>query len=282
MSRRKAPDPEVLAEDGPAKPPASSLSWWAAFGRNPEMADPTSKQRLTKAERKEEARRQRVELQRKMARSRRNRRVAIGVVLVLVAGVAAFALTRPQEARATPADLLAAVDHARETAGCGPVEDVGSYQPKSSDRAHVTTPVPLSTYASVPPASGPHNAIPYGAGVYSTPPPIDRVIHSLEHGAAIVWYAPDVTGKELDRIRTFYEGQDVGSRVIVAPYDYPDQGASGTLPAGTRMALVAWHEVQKCANVNLAAAFGFTASYSAPPFGQRPYKGKAPEGGAAF
>src|SRR5215218_7050173 len=33
-----------------------------ASGRNPEMADPISKQRLTKAERKEEARRQRVEL----------------------------------------------------------------------------------------------------------------------------------------------------------------------------------------------------------------------------
>ena len=224
------------------------------------MADPTSKQRLTKAERKEEARRQRVELQRKMAKSRRNRRVAIGVVLVLIAGVAAFALTRPQEAQATPEDLLASADQARETAGCGPVEDVGS----------------------VPPASGPHNAIPYGAGVYTTPPPIDRVIHSLEHGAAIVWYAPDVSGQELDRIRSFYEGQNVGSRVIVAPYDYPDQGAPGTLPAGTQMALVAWHNVQKCAKVNLAAAFGFTSSYTAPPFGQRPYKGEAPEAGAAF
>jgi Protein of unknown function (DUF3105) len=274
MGRRKAPDPEVLAEDGPAKPPASSLSLWAASGRNPDMADPTSKQRLTKAERKEEARRQRVELQRKMARSRRNRKVALGVVAVLVAGVAAFALTRPQEALATPADLLENVDQARQTAGCGPVEDVGSYKPKSLDRGHVTTPPPLSGYASVPPASGPHNPIPYGAGVYSTPPPIDRVIHSLEHGAAIVWYAPDVSGKELDRIRTFYEGHTVaGSRVIVAPYDYPDQGAAGTLPAGTQMALVAWHNVQKCANVNLAAAFGFP---------QRPYKGEAPEAGAAF
>jgi hypothetical protein len=246
------------------------------------MADPTSKQRLTKAERKEEARRQRAELQRKMARRGRNRKVAFGVLAVLVAGVAAFALTRPQEAQATPEDLLASADQARQTAGCGPVENVGSYKPKSSDRAHVTTPVPLSTYASVPPASGPHNPIPYGAGVYSTPPPIDRVIHSLEHGAAIVWYAPDASGKELDQIRTFYKGSHVGSRVIVAPYDYPDQGAAGTLPAGTQMALVAWHNVQKCANVNLAAAFGFTSSYTAPPFGRRPYKGEAPEAGAAF
>ena len=246
------------------------------------MSNPTSKQRLTKAERKEEARRQRVELQRKMARSRRNRRVAIGVVVVLIAGIAAFALTRPKEASATPSDLLQDADQARQTAGCDPVEDVGPYQPKSQDRAHVVASVQLSTYPSVPPSSGPHNAIPYGAGVYGTPPPIDRVIHSLEHGAAIVWYAPGASGQELDRIRTFYEGDDVGSRVIVAPYDYPDQGAPGTLPAGTQMALVAWHKVQRCANVNLAAAFGFTSSYAAPPFGRQPYKGEAPEAGNAF
>jgi hypothetical protein len=246
------------------------------------MADPTSKQRLTKAERKEEARRQRVELQRKMAKTRRNRRISIGVVIVLVAGIGAYALTRPKEARADPQELLATVDQARQTADCGEVEDVGSYQPKDQDRSHVAAQVPLSTYASVPPASGPHNAITYGAGVYATPPPIDRVIHSLEHGGAVVWYSPDATGQELARIRSFYEEADVGSRVIVAPYDYPDQGAAGSLPGGAQMSLVAWHTVQTCARVNLAAAFGFTSTYAAPPFGERPYRGSAPEAGGAF
>ncbi len=246
------------------------------------MADPTSKQRLTKAERKEEARRQRVELQRKMAASRRNRRIAIALVVVLTAGVGAFALLRPKEAAATPSELLASVDQARQTAGCGKIEDVGPFQPKSQDRAHIVAQLPLSKYASVPPTSGPHNPVPYGAGVYSTPPPIDRVIHSLEHGAAIVWYSPDVSGEELDRIRTFYEGSEVGSRVIVAPYDYPDQGAAGSLPAGSQMALVAWHKMQTCARVSLAAAFGFTSSYAAPPFGQHAYLGEAPEAGGNF
>jgi hypothetical protein len=246
------------------------------------MADPTSKQRLTKAERKEEARRQRVELQRKMAKSRRNRRISIVVVVLLVAGVGAYALTRPKEARVDPEELLATVEQAREAAGCGPVEDPGSYQPRSQDRNHIAAQVPLSTYASVPPASGPHSEITYGAGVYGTPPPIDRVIHSLEHGAAIVWYSPNVTGPELERIRSFYEEDDVGSRVIVAPYDYPDQGAAGSLPGGAQMALVAWHHVQTCARANLAAAFGFTSSYAAPTFGERQYRGNAPEAGGAF
>jgi hypothetical protein len=245
------------------------------------MASPTSKQRLTKAERKEQARRERVELQRKMARSRRNRRIAIAAVAVVVAGASAFALTRPKPETASPGELLAAAKEARQTAGCGPVQDVGPFDPKSQDQAHVVASVNLSDYPSVPPASGPHNQIPYGAGVYETPPPIDRVIHSLEHGAAIVWYAPDVSGPELDRIRAFYEGETVGERVIVAPYDYPDQGSAGSLPGGAQMALVAWHKVQTCDRVSLAAAFGFTSSYAAPPFGQR-YEGEAPEAGAAF
>jgi hypothetical protein len=34
--------------------------------------------------------------------------------------------------------------------------------------------------------------------------------------------------------------------------------------------------------VSLPVAFSFTADYSAPPFGQRPYLGEAPEAGAAF
>ena len=246
------------------------------------MANPTSKQRLTKAERKDEARRERVELQRRMARSKRNRRIAIVVVIALVAAASAYLVFRPKPAEADPQDLLAAAPQATQAAGCGEVDDVGSFEPKDRDRAHVTSPIPLSQYASVPPASGPHNPIPLGAGVYDSPPAIDRAIHSLEHGAAIVWYSPDATGSELDEIKAFYERDEVGSRVIVAPYDYPAEGAAGALPAGSQMALVAWHHVQTCARPNLAAAFGFTSSYAAPPFGDQRYEGNAPEAGAAF
>ncbi|HEX6231045.1 MAG TPA: DUF3105 domain-containing protein [Actinomycetota bacterium] len=241
--------------------------------------------RQTKAERKEQARRERLELQRTMARARRNRRIALALVFVLVPGVvAAFVLTRPETVSATPGELLRTAARAKQAAGCGPVEDVGPFQPEGQDRAHPGADglPPLSSFASIPPASGPHGEVPLGAGVLGSPPPIDRLIHSLEHGAAIVWYAPDADGEELDALRDFFRSPDVGSRVIVAPYAYPDQGAAGRLPAGTRMALVSWHHVQRCEQVSLAAAFDFTASYAAPPFGERPYLGNAPEAGAAF
>lgn len=246
--------------------------------------------RMTKAERKEAARRERIEIQRRIARARRNRWIALAVAFVLAAGVAVFVVTRPKPATtsSSPADLLSASADASKTAGCTDVRTVGPYQPESDDRAHIGTGgsfvsmPPLSSYRSVPPTSGPHNQTPMNAGVYSSPPPIDQAIHSLEHGAAIVWYAPGVTGDELSRIQDFYRRAGVGSRVIVAPYDYTDQAAAGSLPTGVEMALVSWHHLETCARVNLSAAFGFTARYAAPPFGQEQYLGDAPEAGGAI
>lgn len=239
--------------------------------------------RVTKAERREQARRERIELQRKMSRSRRNRRIAFVLVLLVAAGGTAFALTRPSTEVADPDDLLEQAAQAQQAAACGEPENVGPYQPETQDQAHVTTgELPeLSTYPSVPPASGPHNATPLGAGVYDEPPPIDQLIHSLEHGAVVVWYALGTSGAELDRLGEFFRGAD-GSRVIVAPYDYPEQGEAGALPTGTQMALVAWHHVETCARVNLAAAFAFTADYRFPTHDEREYLGEAPEAGAAF
>lgn len=235
--------------------------------------------RPTKAERKEQARRERMELQRKMARARRNRRIALVAALLVAAGAAAFALTRPGVDLPEPDELLAAAAQARTAAGCGEIEDVGAYEPESEDRSHTAAPPPLSSYASQPPASGPHADSTMSAGVYSSPPSVGQVIHSLEHGAAIVWFSPDATGPELDELRAFFGQDDVGSRVIVAPYDYPDEGPAAALPEGTEMALVAWHTVQTCSRLSLPAAFAFTASYAAPPF-EEPYLGSAPEPGA--
>lgn len=243
----------------------------------------TTGSRSTKAERKDQARRERIELERKIARSKRNRRLAFVVVLAVVVGVGAFAFLQRAPAMATPGELFQAASDAKQAAGCGAVQNVSPYQPEDQDRVHISGQMPaLSTYPSVPPASGPHNPVTQGPGVYDAPPDVDRVIHSLEHGAVVVWYAPDATGDELDRLLRFFNESTAGARVIVAPYDYPDQGAAGSLPPGTQMALVSWHHVQACQQVSLAAAFDFAAKYGAPPFGRRTYLGDAPEAGLAF
>jgi hypothetical protein len=223
-----------------------------------------------------------------MARARRNRWIALGVAVAVAAGVTVFVATRPKPNVVTPAQLLADATAGAAAAGCTKVQTEPEYG-QGLDRAHIgvaggpPTLPSLSSYPSTPPASGPHNQIPLGGGVYTSAPPIDQAIHSLEHGATIVWYAPGAPSSLVTQIRDFYKHhRTIGSRVIVAPYDYPDQGQAGVLPTGTQMALVAWHHLQSCARPNLAAAFGFTARYSAPTYNGLKYLGEAPEAGRAI
>ena len=246
----------------------------------------TTPPRLTKAERKEQARRERVELQRKMARAKRNRTIAIAVAGVLAVAVAVYVVTQSggdeNASSDSPAALLQQATQAATAAGCDAPKNVGPYQPDTQDQAHVSDAEapPLSRYPTQPPASGPHNPVPLPAGVYPTAPSVHQAIHSLEHGGVIVWYSPDAPSAQVDRLTAFYgDNVQAGSRVIVAPYDYPDEGAAGQLPAGTQMALVAWHYVERCSQVSLPAAFGFSSTYAFPSFGGQPYAGEAPERG---
>jgi hypothetical protein len=247
----------------------------------------TTPQRQTKAERKEQARRERAELQRKMAKTKRNRRVmtVLAAIAVVAIGVSAFTLGGGEASGESPDTLLQQAAQAKTAAGCDDPTNVGPYQPETQDQAHVSSAEapPLSRYPSQPPASGPHNQVPLPAGVYDSPPPVDQVLHSLEHGGVVVWYSPDAPAAQIDRLTAFYDDNaEAGSRVIVAPYDYPTQGAAGILPAGTQMTTVAWHFTQSCAQVSLPAAFDFSARYAFPSFGGQEYLGEAPEPGSAM
>ena len=248
------------------------------------MSDKSPGHRPTKAERKEQARIEREQLQQKLASRKRTRTILITVgATALAAIVVAIVLTRPPSVDLPDAEtLLEQAPAATEQSGCGEVRNVGEFDPAAQDRTHigaedVPTMPPLAAYPSTPPASGPHNPVPLPADVYDTPPPIDQVIHSLEHGAVAIWYSPDATGAELNKIKAFYEDGSNGEKVIVAPYDYPDQGEAGQLPAGTDMALVAWHFVQDCEVPNLAASYGFVNDYRATQANAENYKGEAPE-----
>jgi Protein of unknown function (DUF3105) len=257
-------------------------------GRGPgQRTDPS--RRPTKAERKEQARVEREQIKRTMAARRRNRRLAFVLFAAATAIVVAvvFLLQPESTAPPSPGDLLAQASAQASAAGCGSVETTPNYQNAAGDdpaidHEHIgggSTSPPLTSYATVPPASGPHNPDPLPAGIYSTPPDVYRAIHALEHAGTIIWYAPSAADSDaLQGIKDFYSQSDnVGqAKVIVAPYDYPSQGAAGILPDGIQMALVAWHRLEKCALPNLAAAYSFTSQYNnATPGGQ--YVGVARE-----
>ena len=259
--------------------------------------------RPTNAERREEARRKREELQRQMAKKKRTR--LLGIVALVVAGalIVGALVLQPfagEDSSAQAADLLKRAPAAAKTAGCTEVKTIPAYGDGSDpagaadlDQTHigasdaVPTPPKLSTYASIPPTSGPHAPTPLPAGVYADPPDIYQAIHSLEHGATIIWYDPAAGGPALDELTAFYDrkvasdavGQD---RVLIAPYDYPAEGEAGQLPSGVQMALVSWHRLQTCTSVSLPVAFAFTSRFSFPTTAGQTYAGEAPERGAAI
>jgi hypothetical protein len=257
--------------------------------------------RPTKAERKEEARLERERIQRQIHRRRRQRSLGVGLVIgaAVIAVLVFFLLPNGSSSAGpipSPSELLDRAADATAAAGCDPVETVGYFggisdqgDPNYVDQSHIDpegrfpTMPPLTEYPSIPPVSGPHLGTTQAAGIYDSPPELGQVLHSLEHGAAVVWYAPNAPEATVDAIKDFYAqstddvaaGQD---RVLVAPYDYPDLGEGGTLPAGIQMALASWHHLQKCANLDLAVAFDYTSQYAFPTAG-RDYLGDAPEQG---
>ena len=264
-------------------------------GRGPATRDQNRRQ--TKAEKREQARIEREEIQRRMARRRKNRALGTALVIgaIVIAILVVFLLPSGAELP-SPGDLLSQADQAKAGAACSDVTNPGYYggadpkDPNYQDQLHIgpgsqfPTMPRFDTYPSIPPTSGPHNPQTARAGVYDVSPPMDLVLHSLEHGAAVVWYNPDAPSDLTDQIRDFYGqkltdeavGQD---RVIVAPYDYPDQGDAGQLPAGTQMALVAWHRLETCGQPSLAAAYDFTSQFAFPGSSGRQYAGEAPEAG---
>lgn len=248
-----------------------------------------AERRETKAERKERARRERLALEARAGRSRRNRAIGLVAAGAVAAAAIAYVVTRPPAPSPAPEGLdaiLASATQAQADAGCGEVTTVPAYDPEAIDRAHtgsdqVASLPALSTYPSTPPTSGPHDPNVLPAGIYDRTPDLGPALHSLEHGGVIIWYAPDAPEDEVRALTDLYSREDIaGERVIVAPYDYPDQGEVGALPAGTQMAMVAWHRLQTCASIDAAAAFGFSARYAFPTYDREAYLGEAPEPGA--
>jgi hypothetical protein len=241
-------------------------------------------------ERKEAARQARERLRRKAARRRTFRRMGIGLLVAAVIGGIVFVSTRPKGSplNAEEKQLLAAAPAATTASGCDAVKSLGNYKDDDAlDHAHIgTTDAPtepaLSTYLTIPPASGPHNPTPLAAGVYSDPPDIYQTIHSLEHAAVVIWYAPDAASDptvaaELAKLQDFFGQDREKTKVIVAPYSYPSQGDAGQLPSGKQMVLVAWHRMQTCDSISLPVAYDFVVHYRFPaPKGEK-YLGEARE-----
>lgn len=99
------------------------------------------------------------------------------------------------------------------------------------------------TYATVPPSSGSHFVQPdiSGRGYYTATdtPAVETLVHNLEHGYTVLWYAPAMASNaaQLQQMAELGAKLDPSSgKFIVAPWDE----SRGAFPAGKSYALVHW------------------------------------------
>jgi len=77
------------------------------------------------------------------------------------------------------------------------------------------------TYNSNPPAGGSHYPTTAHAGVYDKAPADGNLVHSLEHGAVILWYNPKLLSQEqISRLKNIFN--QTSGKAIMTPRDSMD------------------------------------------------------------
>ena len=126
-------------------------------------------------------------------------------------------------------------------AGCEQIAE----SPASGNQSHVEDGTPV-TYTEFPPAYGQHYAQPaaFERKFYTTDdrPPVEQLVHNLEHGYTIAWYrdgAPQADVQALERVGKTFSGEDYQpeDKFIAAPWADSD---GGPFPAGKNVVLTRW------------------------------------------
>lgn len=126
--------------------------------------------------------------------SRKTYIIVGAVVLAFVAGFVALVVldSRQQSASSPPGEV--------ETYAVGPA---GEHTQGDVD------------YDQTPPTGGEHNDVWQNSGFYEEPVRDENAVHTLEHGAVWITYAPDLPQAQKDQIRQLVEGQTC---VLASPH----------------------------------------------------------------
>jgi hypothetical protein len=199
---------------------------------DPQIASEES-ERLTRRQRRIEEQRRQIEALR--SEQRRKRAVwgsAILVALVAVASLSFFLFRPPTAAQGR--------------------------QVLTEEPQHVQPGTPI-TYRSRPPSSGTHYPLPHsGYGVIEREIEPGRWVHTLEHGAIVVLYRPDLCNPEcLNELRQVYESappspQTGKKKMAVIPYRDMDRA----------IAAVAWGWVDEMDQVDRDRILAFYRAHA--------------------
>lgn len=166
--------------------------------------------------------------------------LAPAVVLAVVIGVVVWFQVREQAVRSNSglSDIGAPAASACQDVVTDAAEGNNDHRPEG-------TKIP---YDEAPPAAGPH----WGQFLVGNQirkfwtdqdrPPLERLVHSLEHGWTIIWYDETVADDDaaMDDLRAIadqYAGSDPKDKVMVAPWTQEDGKA---FPDGAHVALTHW------------------------------------------
>jgi hypothetical protein len=215
------------------------------------------------------------QLRKEQARKERQRSLLIlGACVVVVLGLLAAALVpyishirAEKKAAGTPLGNLGV---SATAADCSAVQK----KKATGNNNHITVGQKIP-YADAPPASGPHwgNFL-QGSEIrpFYTPddrPPLERMVHSLEHGHTILWYDDTVKKgtKSYTAVKAMSEKLGTASYFMAAPWTASD---GKSFPSGEHIALTHWTGpdnqqgvTQYCGSASGAVVKKFTTDYPA-------------------
>lgn len=77
-------------------------------------------------------------------------------------------------------------------------------------------------YSTNPPTTGPHYGKSQSAGIYDMPIPDGNLLHSMEHGAVIIWYKAangsedgGLSGQDIERLKQIFSSVAVNKKIMV-------------------------------------------------------------------
>ena len=132
--------------------------------------------------------------------------------------------------------------------GCASLE-----APADEGRAHLRDGV-THEYGSYPPTSGPHAVTPADPGWYEVMPPVEQLVHSLEHGFVVV-YRSGLDAADEAPLKTRFD--DLVAEGFGGLISVPDASIKDP------MTLTAWDRLQRCVRAEPDAFEGFVRAHYA-------------------
>ena len=164
------------------------------------------------------------------AAERKRSFIFVGIAIVIGLGLIAAAAVPLIQRNAERNREISSFGVAAASAGCGEVID----DPAEGVGEHVGpgTPTPdvgRVEYDTAPPSSGQHyvETAGFDRSFYSRSdiPPLERLVHNLEHGYTIVWYDEDVSDDDVETLESLAARVSADTpKFIVTAWDSEDRG----------------------------------------------------------